>query len=286
VIFPCCVSKQPAVKTDPHFVPDRQKFLLPNISLFGNKSGGSHQSGLLPFAWLKFMSKKGKMMNMIENGNPGMGPEKSEADILIASQEKFVHAVYSSVDEAAACGLDRLRREDGIISTCKLGCCYCCRYHILTNIAEAHTLGQYVRREMSEEQINGLRVRTQKWHEWDRSRPGRYPSADKNEEPDLSNYEHPCPLLVNGACSAYPVRPVVCRTHFVCSHPLSCAAVNDPESAEDAPVVLTSIVTEASRFSMAIRDHIENAGLDFSRSLMLLPQWLAVEMGWDFAISP
>jgi hypothetical protein len=36
---------------------------------------------------------------------------------------------------------------------------------------------------------------------------------------------------------------------------------------------------------MAIRDHIENAGLDFSRSIMLLPHWLALKMDWDFAIS-
>ncbi|MBU4177481.1 MAG: hypothetical protein KJ730_06530, partial [Proteobacteria bacterium] len=89
-----------------------------------------------------------------------------------------------------------------------------------------------------------------------------------------------------GVCSVYPVRPVVCRAHFVSSHPRSCWAANDPESQEDAPVVLKSVVAAAGPFSMAMRDHIEEAGMDFTRSLMLLPQWLAVEMGWDFAISP
>jgi len=206
-------------------------------------------------------------------------------DIAITPQENFVNGVYLAVDEAIACGLDRLRSEDGIIPTCKLGCSHCCRYHILTNIAEAHILAQYIKRELSVEQINDLRMRTQQWHEWDNSRPGRYPTANINEQTDLSTYDHCCPLLVNGACIAYPVRPVVCRTHFVCSHPLFCLAASDPESTEDAPVVLTSIVTATSPFSMAIRDHIENAGLDFSRSLMLLPHWLAIEMGWDFAIS-
>jgi len=166
-----------------------------------------------------------------------------------------------------------------------LGCCHCCRHHIIMNIAEAHNLAQYVKRELSVDQINDLRMRTQQWHEWDNSRPGRYPSTKIDEQTDLSNYDPCCPLLVDGACSAYPVRPVVCRTHFVRSHPQSCRAANDPESTEDAPVVLTSIVTAASPYSMAIRDHIENAGLDFSRSIMLLPHWLAIEMGWDFAIS-
>ena len=203
-----------------------------------------------------------------------------------AAQENFVNAVYSSVDDATARRLDRLRLEDGIIPTCKLGCCHCCRYNIQTNIAEAHALAQYVKREFSLDQINDLRMRTQKWHEWDNSRPGRYPSANVGEETDFSNYEHCCPLLVNGACSAYPVRPVVCRTHFVCSHPLYCCAANDPESTEDVPVVLTSVVMAAGPFSMAIRDQIEDAGLDFSRSIMLLPHWLAAEMGWNFALSP
>jgi len=225
------------------------------------------------------------MMNLIEKSNFGMGPEEFGADIPITAQENFVTGVYLAVDEAIARGLDRLRSEDGIIPTCQLGCCHCCRHHIVTNVAEAHALAQYIKRELSVEKINGLRMRTQQWHEWDNSRPGRYPSANIDEQAYLSNYDPCCPLLVNDACIAYPVRPVVCRTHFVCSHPLTCGAANDPKSTEDAPVVLTSVVTAASPFSRAIRNHIENAGLDYSRSIMLLPHWLAIEMGWDFALS-
>ena len=226
------------------------------------------------------------MKNPIEDGYSGMAPEESQTDIPVTSREAFVNNVYSMVDEATASGLDRLRREKGIVPTCKAGCYYCCRYHILTNIAEAHTLGQYIKRELSAEQIDNLRKRTQQWHEWDDSRPRRYPSAAADRGAGLSDYEHYCPLLVDNTCIAYPVRPVACRTHFASSPSTSCRAVNDPESTEDTPVVLTSLVAEASAFSTAIRDHIEDAGIDFSRSIMLLPHWLAIEMGWDFAISP
>jgi len=226
------------------------------------------------------------MINLIEKSNVGMGPEEFGADIPITPEENFVNGVYSSVDEATARGLDRLRNGDGIIPTCKLGCCHCCRHHIFMNIAEAHALAQYVKREFSADQRNDLRMRTQQWHEWDNSRPGRYPSSNIEEQTDLSNYDHCCPLLVNAVCIAYPVRPVVCRTHFVCSDPLFCRPANAPKSTGDAPVVLTSIVTAASPSSTGMRDYIENAGLDFSRSIMLLPHWLAIEMGWDFAISP
>ena len=99
--------------------------------------------------------------------------------------------------------------------------------------------------------------------------------------PDLSGYDPCCPLLVDRACSAYPVRPVICRTHFVSSDPAACRPSHDLRPAAIAPVVLTSIIRAAGPFSKPLRADIENAGLDFSRSIMLLPHWLALEMGWD-----
>ena len=224
-------------------------------------------------------------MNFIENRNTGTDSDEFGADIAITTQENIVRQAYRAMDEAAARGLEKLSSEDGIVPTCKPGCYHCCRFHILTNIAEARTLAQYIKRELSEEQINDLRMRTQQWHAWDNSRPGRYPSDNIDCKTDLSNYIHYCPLLVNGACIVYPVRPGVCRTHFVCSHPLFCLAANDPLSTEEPPVVLKSILKLTSPFSMPIKDIIEKAGLDFSKSIMLLPQWLAIQMNWDFAIS-
>ena len=223
---------------------------------------------------------------MIEPTNFGIGPEKVDAGIPMAPQERFVTGVYRSVDRVTAWGLDRLRREAGIVPTCKPGCCHCCRYHILMHRAEARTLAQYIRREFSAAQIDDLRRRTQRWHQWDNSRPGRYPAADIGEVPDFSGYEHGCPLLVDGVCSAYPVRPVVCRTHFVSSLARLCCAANDPQSTEDTPVVLTSFVQEARRFTAAISSHAENAGSDDRRTMMLLPHGLAAEMGWDFDLPP
>jgi hypothetical protein len=49
-------------------------------------------------------------------------------------------------------------------------------------------------------------------------------------------------------------------------------------------VVLKSVVEAVSPFTKLIRAQIENSGIHFSQSNMLLPQWLAIEMGWDFAI--
>ncbi|MBN1361083.1 MAG: hypothetical protein JW993_10840 [Sedimentisphaerales bacterium] len=225
------------------------------------------------------------MMHLIENSHWGPGPGESGAGIVFGAPADFVKDAYLAVDGATAGELERLRSEEGIVPTCRLGCCCCCRFHIPMNIAEAQTLAQYIRREFSVGQIRDLRMRTQQWHEWEHSLPGRFPVACLDEPADLCDYEPCCPLLVEGVCSAYPVRPVVCRTHYVRSHPASCCAANDPESTADAPLVLMSVVSASRPFVRAIREHIENAGWDFSRSIMLLPHWLALEMGWDFDLS-
>ncbi len=224
-------------------------------------------------------------MTFCEDSDFGTCPDAVGAHIPTTSQEIFVNSVYSSVDEATRRELNRLRIKDCVITTCKLGCYHCCGQYILTNGAEAHALTQHVKREFSIDQIADLRMRTQQWHEWNDSRPGRYPSTNIDVQTVLSDYHPYCPMLVKGSCSAYPVRPVICRTHFVCSDPSSCRPSNDPESREADPLALTSILTATSPFSMRIRNSIETAGFYFGQSIMLLPHWLEIEMGWDFAVS-
>lgn len=196
--------------------------------------------------------------------------------------ERFMIGIYARMDRAIAGELDRLQREDRIVPNCRLGCCYCCRYKILTNIAEAHTLAQYLRREWSREQIRDLQVRTRQWHDWDHAmRNGRLsPESDGSSE--FSAYDPVCPLQLGGACGAYAVRPVVCRTHFVSSPARLCRAASRPGYPDKTPAVLLSVVGAVSLYAEAIRNHIESAGMEYSRTQMLLPHWLALEMGWDF----
>jgi Fe-S-cluster containining protein len=224
-------------------------------------------------------------MDVVADGKIATGSDKLGIDFLDTRQKHFVSNVYSSVDEAAGCELKRLYVEEGIISSCKPGCFYCCGQHIQTNIAEAQALGHFIKHEFSRRQIEDLRIRTQQWHEWDEIRIGRRNVTHSDEQPAFSTYQY-CPLLVEGQCRAYSMRPLICRTHFVCSNPSACRNISNPESVEDDPKVLATVLVVTNPFLARIRDSIETTGLNFNRSIMLLPQWLAIEMNWDFAISP
>ncbi len=213
------------------------------------------------------------------------GSDKLGIDIPDTLQKYVVSNVYSSADEAAGCELNRLYVEEGINSTCKPGCFYCCGQHILTNIAEAQALGHFIKHEFSRGQIEDLRIRTQQWHEWDEISIGRGHSTHSDEQLTFSAYPY-CPMLVEGECMVYPMRPLICRTHYVCSDPSACRHSSDPESVEADPKELATVLVVTNPFLARIRERIENRGINFNKSIMLLPHWLAIEMNWDFAISP
>jgi Fe-S-cluster containining protein len=214
-------------------------------------------------------------MKPVEDTTAAAGPAMTAREVLVSR-------VYAAVDEAAGREIARLKGEEGIVPSCKRGCSgCCCGQHIQTNVLEAHALGQFIRSTFSTRQIEALRRRTRRWHVVDEVRRGRPGSAAAGEEYP-SGGAPCCPMLVDQACSAYPVRPLICRTHYVSSDPAMCRAANGQPPADAAPVVLTSVIEAARPFANAFKLGIESTGRDYSRSIMLLPHWLAVEMGWSF----
>ncbi|MCU0592465.1 MAG: hypothetical protein MUC57_13450 [Desulfobacterales bacterium] len=205
--------------------------------------------------------------------------QRYRASIPITPRERRVRDVYDRVDAATERELGRLRGEEGVVSNCKRGCCSCCGQHIQMNPAEAHALTQYIKRMFSMPQIRSLKRRTQQWLALDGiQRKGLSPV----DRAGLSDNEPCCPLLVDCACSVYPVRPIICRTHFVSSDPSACRRAYREPSSEPAPIALMSILHVTQPLAKPLRADIEAAGIDYSRSIMLLPHWLAMEMSWEF----
>ena len=216
-------------------------------------------------------------------------PAKSVSEIClflpVTPEERFLKALYASVDEAISWSLERLLHDEGMVPSCRLGCSHCCRFPILMSVAEARTLANFVKRGFSPEQIDALRRRTRQWHRRDDSLRSRSlpvpPSAGEDDSPSAL----PCPMLVESECSVYNVRPLLCRTHYVLSHPRSCCSANDPKSWEARPEVIESVKEATESYTTAMKDFIEKGGVDYCRSMTLLPHGLAMEMGWDFSRS-
>ncbi len=223
-------------------------------------------------------------MDKVKNSGFKKDFEDVTENIPHTPEEDFVSRIYHSVDEAAGRELLLLQSKNGITPSCKRGCFGCCSQYILINRSEAHALGQFVRRRFSTDETDRLRSRTRQWHLWNDNRSERFPLSG-SQPADSSGGRPFCPLLVDGSCSAYSMRPITCRTHFVCSSPSSCCFSNNHKTAESEPLALTSVVTATNLFSKRLKERKNQNASDYSLETMLLPHWLAIEMGWDFAIS-
>jgi Fe-S-cluster containining protein len=85
---------------------------------------------------------------------------------------------------------------------CREGCSYCCcKPGVLTSIPELLRILDHVQSTFSADEIAGLHVRARRY-------AAQIAGRSFN---DPVNESVPCPLLVDGRCSVYDVRPLTCR---------------------------------------------------------------------------
>jgi len=118
--------------------------------------------------------------------------DRSQRQLLFVAQG--VLALYEKmVGEAFADGPPEL--------ACRKGCSFCCHLDVHLTQPEALLLKDHLRRTLTPEQLEELKQAAV-----------RHREARSKMQPGTAPVDRPsCPLLVDGACSAYEVRPLHCR---------------------------------------------------------------------------
>jgi Fe-S-cluster containining protein len=164
----------------------------------------------------------------------------------------------------------------GVVPSCSKGCAHCCRQEILVSRAEAETIIDWLETSSSPAQLEALRARLRDWLVWYHGDFKRRVAAGDDRQ--MVAYEHGpgCVALLDGACTIYPARPLMCRMHFVTSSADACRPAGDPAFVSDEPLALIpSISRVAQPAVLQIRGGIERQGTDFWATVHLLPEWLA-----------
>jgi Fe-S-cluster containining protein len=85
---------------------------------------------------------------------------------------------------------------------CKAGCSYCCcKPNVLASVPEVVNIVAFVKEMFSTDARRDLEARTRQYWTQMEGRPVEDPTSESV----------PCPLLVDGRCSVYEVRPLICR---------------------------------------------------------------------------
>ncbi len=105
---------------------------------------------------------------------------------------------------------------------CKIGCTYCCNLRVVAFKFEIIAIYKYVNSKMSEERLIELKHKIDKQYSQIKGM-----SSDEHFQTNVE-----CPLLFDGKCSAYEVRPLACASY----HSLS---VNECKYSDENPTVVT-----------------------------------------------
>ncbi len=149
-----------------------------------------------------------------------------------ASASNLIKEVYRVTDDMMAGCLN-----SGTKLPCKVGCSWCCFLRVRATPLEVMCIIDYLRSRLEPGEISGLRQRLVTTDEITRGMEGCQRVRAKMV----------CPLLVDGICLAYPVRPIACRVY----HSLD---VSDCEASVDA-----SLDKEGGR--VTIRDDISSLSM-------------------------
>ena len=164
----------------------------------------------------------------------------------------------------------------GVVPTCSKGCAHCCRQEILVPRAEAEAIVEWLQASWSPAQLDALNDRLRAWLTWHHGDFTRRVATGEDRQA-LAYEDGPgCVALQDGVCSIYPVRPTMCRMHYVTSSADACRSLRDPAFARDEKLaVLPSIHRVALPSVHRIREEVKRQGTDYWGTVHLLPEWLA-----------
>lgn len=87
---------------------------------------------------------------------------------------------------------------------CRKGCGWCCHQPVFAMDYELNYLNNFISKNFGEGKREEIRKRALEKRE----------KLKGTEGEKLLNSKHPCPLLENDACLAYPARPMACRIYL------------------------------------------------------------------------
>jgi Fe-S-cluster containining protein len=149
-------------------------------------------------------------------------------------------------------------KRQNIHIDCRKGCSWCCYQPIYGVAHEFHYLWKFMLLNMSEEERKLVLQRA-----FDNYQKRGRLSQDKLETSKL-----PCPLLKNGACSAYQARPMACRIYLSMSE-ASCKQFHDlPEDDKNYPALLEFPLRAGQMMNEGFSEGIKPAKLINNEFLM------------------
>ena len=156
-----------------------------------------------------------------------MGMYATEGGLLNEGLYDGVRAMYALVDEVID-AFTKYAEQHQKAPDCKKGCSWCCFQPVFVNSYELDTLNKYIGGKFPEEEQTAIYGKA----------IGKYSKTKALKGEQLLHSKHACPLLQNGMCSVYEMRPVACRIYLSTNVHTCKQFYSNPSGAESIPELL------------------------------------------------
>jgi Fe-S-cluster containining protein len=151
---------------------------------------------------------------------------------------------------------------------CRAGCSFCCHLRVLTTIPEVLRIAGYLQQELQDGALRAIKDRTARH---------RAATAGRNAA-ERRRLRLACPLLVDGMCLAYEVRPLSCRGWNSIDVSVCESDFHDPSQVIKVPVYGPQY--EVSSFiQLGLDQGLDAVGLQHDR--VELPEALEIALETD-----
>jgi len=168
-------------------------------------------------------------------------------DTLFAAIESLYGAIDGLNDSIIS-----LAERQNIQVACFKGCHWCCHQAVFANSYELHYLSEQIKKDFTSEELARVTTKTE----------AKYLITSELSDEDILKYKAPCPLLKNGACSAYAARPMACRIYLSIKLETCLEFYKHPENETNYPALIDFPLQAGRMLNEGFRAALKEYGIE------------------------
>jgi Fe-S-cluster containining protein len=162
-----------------------------------------------------------------------------------------IESLYAAID-----GLNdsiiALAERQNIKVACFKGCHWCCHQAVFANSYELHFLSEKIKTHFTSGELADVIAKTE----------AKYLITSELSEEDILKYKTPCPLLKEGACSAYVSRPMACRIYLSTKLETCLEFYKHPENEANFPALIDFPLRAGQMMNEGFRAALKEFGIE------------------------
>ena len=162
-----------------------------------------------------------------------------------------IESLYDAID-----GLNdsiiALAERQNIKVACFKGCHWCCHQAVFANSYELHFLSEKIKKNFNPEDLTVVIAKTD----------AKYLATSNLSDDHILKYKAPCPLLQEGACSAYTARPMACRIYLSTKLQTCLEFYHHPENETNFPALIDLPLRAGQMMNEGFRAALKESGIE------------------------